>query len=110
MGTKREKVESGSGGAFVDLGFADAGERRLRAQLATRVNELIAERQLALPETAVLFGVPEAHVSELKDFKLDHLSSERLLLFLTRLGRDIEIVIRPKAKGRGAGHLLVSVA
>jgi hypothetical protein len=32
------------------------------------------------------------------------------LRFLTQLDRDVEIVIRPKAKRRGAGHLVVSVA
>lgn len=110
MARKRKKVEAGSGDVFVDLGFADAGERRLRVQLAMRINELIAERELTQAKAAALFGVPQPHVSELKNYKLSRFSSERLLRFLTLLDRDVEIVIRPKAKGRRAGHLVVSVA
>jgi predicted XRE-type DNA-binding protein len=110
MARKREKVEAGSGNVFTDLGFADAGERRLRVQLAMRINELIAEGDLKQARAAELFGVPQPHVSELKNYKLSRFSSERLLRFLTQLDRDVEIVIRPKAKRRGVGHLVVSVA
>ena len=110
MARKREKVEAGSGNVFTDLGFADAGERRLRVQLAMRINELIAEGGLKQARAAELFGVPQPHVSELKNYKLSRFSSERLLRFLTQLDRDVEIVIRPKAKRRGEGNLVVSVA
>ena len=109
MAGKRERVQAGSGDVFIDLGFADAGERRLRVQLAMRINELIAEGGLKQARAAELFGVPQPHVSELKNYKLSRFSSERLLRFLTQLDRDVEIVIRPKAKRRGAGQLVVSV-
>jgi predicted XRE-type DNA-binding protein len=110
MARKREKVEAGSGDVFVDLGFADAAERRLRVQLAMRINELIAGNGFTQAKAAVLFGVPQPHVSELKNYKLSRFSSERLLRFLTQLDRDVEIIIRPKARGRSAGHLVVSMA
>ena len=61
MARKREKVEAGSGDVFVDLGFADAGERRLRVQLAMRINELIAGYGFTQAKAAVLFGVPQPH-------------------------------------------------
>ena len=110
MARRREKVETGSGDVFVDLGFADAEERKLRVQLAMRLNDLIAELGLTQAKAAALFGVPQPHVSELKNYKLSRFSSERLLRFLTQLDRDVEIVIRQKAKGRASGHLMVSVA
>lgn len=110
MAGRRKKVEAGSGDVFVDLGFSDAGERRLRVQLAMRVNELIAQNGLTQAKTSELLGIPQPHVSELKNYKLTRFSSERLLRFLTLFDRDVEIVIRPKAKDRKAGHLLVSMA
>ena len=110
MAKKREKVEVGSGNVFVDLGFADAGERKLRVKLAVQINELLAARKLPQAGVAALFGIAQPHVSELKNYKLSRFSSERLLRFLTQLDRDVEIVIRPKAKGRSEGHLRVSVA
>ena len=107
---KRETVDAGSGDVFVDLGLADAGERKLRVQLAMRLNDLIAGRALTQAKVAPLFGIPQPHVSDLKNYKLTRFSSERLLRFLTLLDRDIEIVIRPKAGRRSAGTLSVSAA
>lgn len=107
---KLETVDPGSGDVFVDLGFADAGERRLRVQLAMRLNELIAGRRLTQARAAELFGISQPHVSELKNYKLGRFSSERLLHFVTLLDRDVEIVIRPKAKRHATGMVTVSVA
>jgi predicted XRE-type DNA-binding protein len=105
----RKTVNAGSGDVFVDLGFADAGERRLRVQLAMRINELIDSEGLNQARTAALFGILQPHVSELRNYKLGRFSSERLLRFLTLLDRDIDIVIRPKTRHRGAGQLRVSM-
>jgi len=107
---KTEPVDAGSGNVFVDLGFADAEERKLRVQLAMQVNELTAARRLTQARVALLFGIPQPHVSELKNYKLSRFSSERLLRFVTLLDRDVEIVIRPKAKEHASGVVSVSVA
>ena len=64
MAKKRDVVEAGSGNVFEDLGFADAGERRLKVQLAMRVNELIEDRGITQVKAAKLFVVPQPHVSE----------------------------------------------
>lgn len=107
---KREGVDVGTGNVFADLGFADSDERRLRVQLAMQLNELIAARPLTQAQAAALFGIPQPHVSELRNYKLTRFSSERLLRFLTQLDRDVQIVIRPKARGRAAGLVSVRVA
>ncbi|MBX9810346.1 MAG: helix-turn-helix domain-containing protein [Burkholderiales bacterium] len=52
----------------------------------------------------------QPHVSELKNYKLTRFSSERLLRFVTQLDRDVEIVIRPKAKSHASGLVSVLVA
>lgn len=109
MARKRDVVDAGSGDVFVDLGFSDAGERKLRVQLAMQLNGLIAERGLTQAKASALFGIPQPHVSDLKNYKLARFSSERLLRFLTLLDRDVEIVIRPKAKGHSVGLLSVEV-
>lgn len=108
--TDVETVDAGSGDVLVDLGFPDAGERKLRVQLAMRLNELIVARRLTQARAAELFSIPQPHVSELKHYKLSRFSSERLLHFVTLLDRDVEIIIRPKAKGHAAGVVSVSVA
>ena len=110
MARKTETVKVGTGDVFQDLGFADAGERKLRVQLAMRLNDLIKERKLTQASTAEIFGIPQPHVSELRNYKLKRFSSERLLHFITQLDRDVEIVIRPKAANHAAGLVSVLVA
>ena len=108
--TEAETVDPGSGDVLVDLGFQDADERKLRVQLAMRLNELVAARRLTQARAAELFGIPQPHVSELKHYKLSRFSSERLLRFVTLLDRDVEIIIRPKAEGHASGVVSVSIA
>lgn len=110
MARKTETVEAGTGDVFQDLGFADAGERKLRVQLAMRLNDLIKERKLTQTGVTEIFGIPQPHVSELRNFKLSRFSSERLLHFITLLDKDVEIVIRPKAASHAAGLVSVRVA
>jgi predicted XRE-type DNA-binding protein len=110
MAKKTDKIEVGTGDVFKDLGFADADERKLRTQLALRVNDLIKEFKLTQTAAANIFGIPQPHVSDLRNYKLSRFSSERLLHFITQLDRDVEIVIRPKAANHVAGLVSVLVA
>lgn len=109
-GKKREEIVVGSGNVFRDLGLADAEDRKLRVQLAVRLNELIEEQRLTQAAVAKRFGIPQPHVSDLKNYKLSRFSSERLVRFLTLLDRDIDIVIRPRDEARETGHVSVLFA
>jgi len=95
--TGTETVEMGSGNVFADLGLPDANERHLRVQLATRLNDLIQADGLTQAAAAKHLGIAQPHVSELKNYKLGRFSSERLLHLITRMDRDVEIFIRPRA-------------
>ena len=55
-------------------------------------------------------GVNQPKVSALACYKLDGFSVERLMIFLTALDRDVEIVIRKKARSRAAGRISVVAA
>src|SRR5512143_3615795 len=103
MAKNSEMVEIGTGDVFQDLGFADAGERKLRVQLAMRLNDLIRDRKLTQASVAEIFGIPQPHMSELRNFKLRRFSSERLLHFITLLDKDVEIIIRPKVENHATG-------
>lgn len=105
-----DAVEVGTDNVFSDLGLEDAGERKLRVQLAMKLNDLIKARKLTQVKVAAIFGIPQPHVSELRHYKLRRFSSERLLHFITQLDQDIEILIRPKASTRASGHVSVLVA
>lgn len=71
--TTKTVVDAGSGDVFRDLGYADSAERKLRVQLAMRVNEIIKDKRLMQTAAAALFGIPQPHISELKHYKLSRL-------------------------------------
>lgn len=104
MARKRIKVEAGTGNVFADLGFPNAKELQLKVRLAVEVNRALEERQLSQDKAAKLLGIRQPHVSELVRYRLDRFSVERLMDFLTRLGKDVQIRIatRPAGQARAA--------
>lgn len=103
-------IEHGTENVFADLGFKDAGERKLRVQLAMEINAILSARKLTQSATAALFGIAQPHVSELVNYKLTRFSSERLMHFLTCLEQDVDIVVRPARKAQGAISLAHALA
>lgn len=100
-------ITRGSANVFADLGYTDAGERQVKTRLALTVNELLGRRGLKQREVATLLGIPQPKVSALTNYRLDQFSVERLMEFLTALDQDVEIMIRPRATKRRAGHISV---
>ena len=96
----------GSGNVFADLGLPDPGERQTKTRLALALNRIIKARGLKQTEAALLLGVPQPKVSALVNYRLDGFSVEKLMDFIVALGRDVEIVVRPK---RGDAEARVSV-
>ena len=105
--TGRVKVTMGSGNVFADLGFPDAEERLVKASLALEIERIIAQRKLTQRAAAELMGIDQPKVSHLICGRLDGYSTERLMGFLTALGRDIEIVVRKAPRSRRQGRLKV---
>ncbi len=107
MARKRIAIEKGSGNVFADLGYPDAKERTLKVQLAMEVNRVLAARGLTQAESARALGILQPHVSDLARYRLDRFSVERLMNFLTGLGSDVEIRIRPRGAGRARSAIRV---
>ena len=101
------RITRGTTNVFADLGCPDAAERQTKTRLALAVNALLKARKLKQREIATLLGVPQPKVSALTNYRLDQFSVERLMQFLTALNQDVEIMIRPRAKKSGAGHISV---
>ena len=106
MTTDNVKIERGSGNVFADLGLPDADAHLLKAELVTRIDEIIRQRGLKQVEAAKLLGLSQPDVSRLLRGDFREYSMERLLRLLTALGRDVDIVIRERDSER-PGHLTV---
>lgn len=97
---RRIEVQTGSGNVFADLGYRDAKERSLKVQLAIEVNRILGERRLAQERAAKLLGIRQPHVSDLVRYRLNRFSVERLMDFLTVLGKDVQIRVTARPTGR----------
>ena len=105
-----ESITRGSGNVFADLGFADADERQTKVRLAHAINAILASRRLTQAAAAAALGINQPKVSALARYRLDGYSVERLMTFLTALDRDVEIVIRKRARSRRTGQITVTAA
>ena len=85
-----------TGSVFADLGMPDADERQTKTRLAMAVNEIIQQRKLKQIDAARILGIPQPRVSALVHYRLNEFSVEKLMGFLTSLGHDVEITIRPR--------------
>ncbi len=105
----KRKTEHGvsSGNVFKDLGASALEEALAKAELTAKVAEIIASRKLTQAEAAEVLGVDQPKVSALLRGRLAGFSTDRLLRFVTALGRDVDIVIRPRRGARGQGHVHV---
>jgi predicted XRE-type DNA-binding protein len=102
------KVTPSSGSVFADLGLPNAAEELAKTDLAFEISRIIEERGLTQVEAAEIMGVDQPKVSALVCYRLDGFSMERLYRFLNALGRDVEIIVRPKPKSREHGTLSVT--
>ncbi len=100
-------VTPSSGNVFADLGFAEPEEELAKAQLASRIRQIIKRRRLTQRAAAVLMDVDQPKVSALLNGHLSNFSSARLMRFLTMLGQDVEIVLRAKPRSRAHGRIRV---
>ena len=98
----RERIIPGSGNVFADMGLPDAVELDTKARLGAAICRIVERRKLTQIEVAAVLGINQPKVSALLHYKLEGFSVERLMRFLTSLGHDVEIVIRPRPRARSA--------
>jgi len=96
MRSVKGKVERGSGNVFADLGFENADELQAEALLAHEINSILKRRRLSQRAAAGLLGLAPADVNALMNGRTSGFSIRRLAILLTKLDRDVEIVVRPK--------------
>jgi predicted XRE-type DNA-binding protein len=87
--------EQSSGNVFADVGMANPEEALAKAEIARHINELIAKRGLTQTEAGGILGVDQSRVSALSKGRLSVFSLEKMMQFASRLGNEVEIVIKP---------------
>ncbi len=100
---EHKSSRKGTDNVLADLGFEDAEELTAKAILAVKFNELIDKRGLSQVEAAAVTGMTQPKVSQVRRYKLQNISLERLMQALVSLDQRVEIVIRPARRAQGAG-------
>jgi predicted XRE-type DNA-binding protein len=95
------RLTEGTGNVFADLGLANAEQELMKAQLTLQIYSIIKQRGPTQVQAAGALGIEQPHVSLLMRNRAGTFSVGRLIDFLTALGQDVEITVRPTRKGRG---------
>jgi predicted XRE-type DNA-binding protein len=98
---KRIRAEEGSSNVFADLDLPHAEQELLTARLTLQIYKIIKDRGLTQAKAGEILGIKQPHVSALMRNRSGMFSVERLMEFLTKLGQDIEITVRPTRKAHG---------
>ena len=96
----KNTVVRGTANLFADQGYADADTHLLKAGLVSRIHDVVVDRKLTQAEAAKRMGISQPDVSRLLRGQFREISVERLIRLLTKLGCDVDIVVR--ARGRKA--------
>jgi len=101
-------MEESSGNIFADLGLANPEQERLKAHLTLRIYRIIKARKLTQARAGEIIGVAQPQVSLLMRNRSGNFSIERLMNFLTALGQDVEITVRPTRKAHGEMSVVIT--
>ena len=104
------EIELGGRNVYADLGFADAEDMFVKAQLVAKIAELIRHQNLTQQRAAQILGLTQPKVSALLRGQFRGISERKLLKCLTTLGRDVQIVVKEAPRRRTAGRLSVLFA
>lgn len=98
----------GTDNVLADLGFDDAEELTAKAALALKLNTLIDARGLSQTEAAAITGMTQPKVSQVRRYKLQNISLERLMQALVSLDQQVKIVVQPARRAHAAGILVAA--
>jgi predicted XRE-type DNA-binding protein len=107
--TKIPAVKDPTRNVWLQLGFPDAEEQYLKAELVLRLDKAIKSLGLTQKVAARRIGATQPELSKILRGKFSEVSLERLMRFLTALGYHIEIKIGAR-KADKAGDVTIKDA
>jgi predicted XRE-type DNA-binding protein len=107
---KQPSHRSGSTNVYADLGYRAPESMLVKAQLVSRIAELLAERGMTQTQAATVLGIPQPKLSKMLRGQFRGFSERRLMDCLTQLGQDVQIVVRQRPDQRSTGAVSVTFA
>ncbi len=97
-------LEESSGNVFADLGFSpgEAEELTAKSTLILAMKGVMTDRALTQKQAAKVCGTDQPTLSKVLHGRMDSVTLDRLAHWLTALGQDVEITVRPAPATRQA--------
>ena len=87
-------VEEGMN-VYADLGFKDADEMLVKAQLVVKIAEILRQRGWSQQQAAKVLGMTQPKLSKMLRGQFRGISEMKMMDCLVRLGRAVKIVVGP---------------
>ncbi|MGC2163734.1 MAG: helix-turn-helix transcriptional regulator [Silvibacterium sp.] len=84
--------------AYEELGFSDAPEMFVKAQLVMRIAKILHKRGWTQQEAAKAMGLTQPKLSKMLRGQFRGISEAKMMDCLVRLGCDVKIVVNQKRK------------
>ena len=99
------EVEKSSGNVYADVGVANADEMLVKAKLASKIGEILMARGWSQMEASEVLGLPQPKLSNMLRGHFRGISEAKMMDCLTRLGRDVKIVIGKESRKASTGRV-----
>jgi predicted XRE-type DNA-binding protein len=83
---------------YAQLGFPDADEMLVKAQLVTKIAEILRKRGWSQQQAAKVLGLTQPKLSKMLRGQFRGISEMKMMDCLVRLGRPVKIVVGPETK------------
>ncbi len=82
---------------YADLGFKDAGEMLVKAQLVIKIAEILRQRGWSQQQAAKVLRLTQPKLSKMLRGQFRGISEMKMMDCLVRLGRTVKIVVGPES-------------
>jgi predicted XRE-type DNA-binding protein len=83
---------------YADLGFKDADEMLVKAQLVVKIAEILRQRGWSQQQAAKVLGMTQPKLSKMLRGQFRGISEMKMMDCLVRLGHAVKIVVGPEGQ------------
>lgn len=95
-------IRYGSGDVYHDIGLENYASMKIKADIVSRISEIMDERKLTQKRVAEITGIPQGRISKILNGQFRGISEYKLLSCLSLLGNNIEIKVTPTNGEQGS--------
>lgn len=107
MHNEEISVMNSCGNVYEDIGLPDAESMLVKAQLAATIKKILDGNGWTQTKAAEILGISQPKLSGLLRGQFRSISEAKMLECITRLGKDIHIVINPVEQHNARGQIAV---